>query len=205
MTGLMLKDLLIGKRYLRSLLVIALFYILMAFTMNIASMLSFLVVLFAIMFCMTTFAYDDQAKWDCYASTLPMGRSKIVRARYVVTFGGILAGSAVSTIFAAVISLVKKTELTELLPACLGSAAAGLILISFYLPMIYKFGTEKSRYVMIGAFACLGVAGYFIRNWQPSLPELSGKLLLAGALLLMVGIIIASYSVSVKIYSKKEF
>ncbi|MCI8840806.1 MAG: ABC-2 transporter permease, partial [Oscillospiraceae bacterium] len=84
MTGLILKDLLILRKTLRSYLLILAIYVAVAFAgyWSASFVGGFMMVMVA-MLPMNVFAYDKQAKWDVYGLSLPVGRTKTVAARYL--------------------------------------------------------------------------------------------------------------------------
>ena len=92
MTGLMMKDALVMRKTLRLYALFLLFYsglaVLGVFPMSMAlAMVEVIVMVLPI----SSFSYDEAAKWDRYAAVLPVGRTAVVKARYLF-----LASSCIS-------------------------------------------------------------------------------------------------------------
>ncbi|MDF2686949.1 MAG: hypothetical protein K0S55_2132, partial [Clostridia bacterium] len=64
MKGLLIKDFLISKKYMRSLFLVVAIYVIFSFTSGNMSFLSGMVTIVFAMIVITTFSYDDFAKWD---------------------------------------------------------------------------------------------------------------------------------------------
>ena len=106
MMGLMMKDLLNLRQYGKQMALVYGFYI-------VCSMMgmwdiSFFVAL-AIMIGGTTFlstlTYDDMAKWDTYALTMPIGRRDLVNSKYLLLVGSMAVNTVLSLAIAAVLQL----------------------------------------------------------------------------------------------------
>ena len=83
MLGLIKKDFLLIKANLKSMIIVFIIYLMMAFQGSFD--VTFIVPLIGIMMFMTTFSYDDFNNWNSYAVTLPNGRKNIVRAKYIAS------------------------------------------------------------------------------------------------------------------------
>ena len=95
MTGLMMKDALVMRKTLRLYALFLLFYsglaVLGVFPMSMAlAMVEVIVMVLPI----SSFSYDEAAKWDRYAAVLPVGRTAVVKARYLFLLPVLLAGAA---------------------------------------------------------------------------------------------------------------
>ena len=102
MTGLITKDFLVMRKMLRSYLLMIVVYTILAYLdfFDYSFIITFVQVALSVL-PISAFAYDEQSKWDRYAMSLPLGRSRVVGARYLfvllltlftVAFG--LAGTA---------------------------------------------------------------------------------------------------------------
>ena len=86
MTGLMMKDALVMRKTLRLYALFLLFYsglaVLGVFPMSMAlAMVEVIVMVLPI----SSFSYDEAAKWDRYAAVLPVGRTAVVKACLLYT------------------------------------------------------------------------------------------------------------------------
>lgn len=219
MTGLILKDFLVLKKTLRYYVFLMAVYALFAFTGTFTySIISGFAVMLGAMGPMSAFAYDEQARWDKFAGASPVGRKGVVTARYL--FALILLG--VGGIIAALVSLgvtwFGKAEVSvwwEPLAVSAAICLVGLLLDSVILPVIFKFGSEKSRVIsMIIFVACFGgmallsyLDGYGsldLSGLERTVAALPPAVLLAAPVVLILLLFWLSYRISVGIYLKKE-
>ena len=113
MTGLMMKDALVMRKTLRLYALFLLFYsglaVLGVFPMSMAlAMVEVIVMVLPI----SSFSYDEAAKWDRYAAVLPVGRTAVVKARYLFLLLVLLAATLA---VAAVVSLTGLVSFVGLL------------------------------------------------------------------------------------------
>ena len=92
MVGLMLKDLLTMRRYLKSLLGVCVLLGAMGFILKSPSYVSGVGGVTSFLVCMVSFSYDENAKWDAYGLTLPVTRKTCVQAKYLLSLAMVGAG-----------------------------------------------------------------------------------------------------------------
>ena len=215
MSGLILKDILVARKTIRVYALFLVFYlglsVMGAFALSFVSTFLNLLVM---MLPMSAFAYDEAAKWDRYALSMPLGRRAVVGARYLfalmLALFAVMAGTAASVI----ISMMEKEPLIESLSTVLASVAIGILFAAIILPLCYKFGPERARPYMfvvlfvpiIILFLAYRVGGARIDlSFLDTLPDtviLGGIAMLPVAALLCLGV---SYFISCAIMAKKEF
>ena len=145
MKGLIIKDLTVLKSSLKTVFIIVAVFAFMGIKSGSAYMTTFASVYAAIL-PMTCMAYDERSRFNRYAVAMPVSPRDIALSKYIT--GLILAAAA--TAIALVIALFTK--------APIGETAAGCMLIpvfyhTFMLPVMFKFGVEKSRLVvLVGVF-----------------------------------------------------
>lgn len=160
MTGLILKDLLILRKSLRSYLMVVGIYMALAFAgvWQADFVGSFVAVMVAIL-PMNVFAYDKQSKWDVYGLSLPVGRTKTVAARYLVVL--ILTGlaGAVAIVFGAAMHLAGRMEepLGQFLLSCAVFVVFTMMINAVMLPLLYRFGSERARMMLFGVMGVIAV------------------------------------------------
>ena len=153
MTGLMMKDALVMRKTLRLYALFLLFYsglaVLGVFPMSMAlAMVEVIVMVLPI----SSFSYDEAAKWDRYAAVLPVGRTAVVKARYLFLLLVLLAAAAIGLVGSILASLLAREDLGELLATLLVSMGLGLMIADIMLPVVYQLGPERARpwmYVII--------------------------------------------------------
>ena len=155
MKSLLLKDLYNISHNARSMLVVLIF---LAFAIVPTSgPIPYMVMCAALcsMMIVTTFTFDDACGWTSYALVLPVSRSRLVLAKYaalaVFCTVGILFGLAASSLGAYMTSDGIPAPL-EMLVGMLTGWAVSFGMGSTAIPLVYRFGTEKARILIIAAF-----------------------------------------------------
>lgn len=212
MRGMILKDLYNLMRYSRFLIIYIIIFGAISLGPGGSTFGSMVVVLIGTL-SVSTFSYDDLAGWEKYAVSTPVSRKKIVMAKYLVavilTVLGIVAGLLL-TLLSRIVN--PEMEILESLAALGSCALLGVLANSLIIPFVYKFGTEKSRLIMMTAYAL--PAGVIILIGQVLPPESLTALiawiensfiaLLVSIPLFCIAAICFSYVVAVKIFEAKE-
>lgn len=206
MLGLIVKDLFITKKYMRTIFAILIFYTFFCTMYSSASFLSGMVILSFSMITLTTIAYDDTVKWDKYALTMPITRTDVVFAKYISTFIFTISGALISLILAYAVTIIKRVHVTnEDLLTILVVSAIGFILISIMLPLVYKFGVEKARFLLFIVFAVPFAFVLIAKSMNLPVPsDNSINLLLKLSPFIAAVIFIISFLISDMIYKNKE-
>ena len=146
MTGLIMKDFLVMRKALKSYLLIIVLYAVMAWLdiLNYSFIITFIQVMLMVL-PITSFAYDEQAKWDRYAMSLPLGRRRVVGARYLFVLALTLCTTALGLGGTAILALVHEADSAEMLLTLEVSTTIGLLIPAIILPLCYKLGAERAR------------------------------------------------------------
>ena len=147
MTGLMWKDLLIMRKTLKSYALFLAFYgVLAVLGVFDLSFVTAMIQVIIMMLPISAFSYDELAKWDRYAMTLPLGRRAVVGGRYLFTLV-MASGAALLGLLACLALSVKggHESLVENIITVLTSLAVGLLIADILLPLCYKLGPERAR------------------------------------------------------------
>ena len=155
MTGLILKDLLILRKTLRSYLFMLIVYAGIAFTgVWSADIVGVLLVVMVVMLPMNVFAYDKQAKWDTYGLALPVGRTKTVAARYLCVLLLCLLSVGLTAILGVMLYAAGRVEEpVEFLVSCSVMGLMSVLVNAIMLPFLYKFGPERARMMFFTTFS----------------------------------------------------
>ncbi len=200
MTALIIKDfLVIKKQYLKFFVLATAFLVLNTNDLT----TTFLYVIGALL-PISAIAYDQQTNWDDYCMALPLSVEHIVLSKYVL---GILA-TGFMYVFVSILTFfsnmffIKSTPIFFTLTPFVGMLLS-IMIISFYLPFIIKFGVEKARVIIIllGALMGSGVAliAYSNRSFSLNFSNFSLLFVLIFALTFMV----CSMFLSVHLYKKR--
>ena len=206
MLGLVIKDLLVSRKYGKTLLVFLILYGIWGFFLEDATFIVSLLCVMLIMMSIATFSYDEMAKWDRYAMTMPIGRRRLVLAKYLT--GAICLGSGVlvGMVYMALYSILKPDyHLTGGLLLIAGVLVGGFLYLCVVLPLVFRFGTEKSRIMMIALIMVpiLAVVGLEKAGVSFAGIPLTTVVAIAVGIILFVPPI--SYLISCRIVAKKEF
>lgn len=206
MFGLIKKDFLLLAKTSKTLILLLLFMTLIQLPSGETSILiGTITVLFGTLV-ITTFSYDDLAKWQSYELALPIPRSQIVLSKYisacVFTLIGVLLSTCVTFIFYI---LDNIPSLQESLGAVGLTGCIVFLMVSVVLPLVFKYGAEKARLFMMLIFIlpCFGIAflyksniitkfQWFFTTFVNLLP------------LITISFVIISYFISLKILNSKE-
>ncbi|SBV92159.1 conserved membrane hypothetical protein [uncultured Eubacteriales bacterium] len=171
-----------------------------------------LLVVIGLMLPMSSMSYDDLARWDKYAAATPFGRQGIVAGKYLFALLCILGSAVLVLILMLALSLTGLMEASaaETCLTVLGCIGSALTLDAILLPLLFKFGTEKSRVILMILFAAVfggsAVVGSLTEKFSP-LPAPPSWLLASLPVtlaLIAVGGFVVSYFVSQAIFAKKE-
>ena len=211
MKGLILKDLLNLKGNIKFIL---LFIIMFGFMSslgdgNVNNFIGVIIVLCTTMI-VSTFSYDDLNKWDSYVLTMPINRNDIVLSKYLTMLIFSFIGVLVSLIVSVTIGYCKNTLIlneTLLINALILSIS--VCFGSLILPLIYKFGTERARLLMILCFLVPTLALLVFKSIlenisSPISIEIILNTLVYSLPFVAILLFVISYFISSKIYSKKE-
>lgn len=147
MSGLIIKDFLNLKKQIVPIGGFFILYLIISVISEDTSFFSGMIMIFCSIMPITALAYDDRAGWNKYALTMPVSRSMLVISKYIVALILIAAGAVVVLLFDALLGMNSGFE--SLIATCT-VMFVGVVMLSISLPLNYKFGIEKSRYVLIG-------------------------------------------------------
>lgn len=216
MTGLITKDFLVMRKALKPYLLIMALYAVMAWLdiLNYGFIITFIQVMLMVL-PISAFAYDEQAKWDRYAMSLPLGRHKVVGARYLFVLILTLATTAIGLATTAILTLAREADPVEMILTLEVSTTIGLLVPAVILPLSYKLGAERARpylyaiiFIPTIAFVLLAKADLVDLSALNRLNSLSSASIVGGAALLplagLAGLGI-SYLISCRVAAGKEY
>lgn len=205
MIGLIIKDVLNLRKHTKAYLIILIFYFAIGIANEDFSMVSSMIALIAAMMPITAMSYDERSKWDRYALTMPLSRGSIVVSKYLLGLIFLITAFIITMLFNL---LFSKIQLTENILTNLITFSAGIIIMSVIFPILFKFGIEKGRILMMlvlfaptGIILLLTKFGFEI----PIADEETIKPLLYFLPVIATALYVISYSISLFIYKKKEF
>ena len=207
MKGLLLKEFYSLRSYMKTVGTMILFVSVIAFFSNDMSYTSGITVVWITMISVTTFSIDHNVGWNQFSLTLPISTNIIVLSKYVLSAILVGLGGMISILLNVLITIIRSGYISiEMFYATAGICAVALLMIAVLLPLIYKYGVEKVRIMMLFVFVIpFGI--FMLLSWLnvplPSKETISLLLKLSPVFVLAcLGI---SYKISCGIFQRKEF
>lgn len=174
------------------------------------------------MIAISTFSYDDMAKANKYINAMPSTKKDVVREKYILAIMGIflggIAGTIVTIIVGKIINIVNPSSnvvlnYQEIITNAITWMIGLYIVQSIQIPLIYKYGSEKSRIVMIMLMILAGGVIVFVQPLISAIynminikiPQNLYTIIIGiGLVLLAIVMYIISFKISYKTYENKE-
>jgi ABC-2 type transport system permease protein len=207
MKGLLIKDLLVLRRYIKSLAGIWAVYLAFAFLGDSAGVMANFVMILCIMIPIASLSYDEQAGWNRLGASLPVSRREMVGAKYLLAILLSIAGAALTAMLWAILAFLGRASLAESLLTTGLLLVGGLIAISVLLPVVYRFGVEHSRAILAALFVLPSAIVFILYRLgvRISPSEQTFMLLAAASPLVAAAALTVSFGLSCRIFAAKEF
>lgn len=206
MKGIIIKDLLNLRNSLKTSLLILLIFSYMAYKSEDPKYLVAVFVLIISMQSISSMSYDEMAKWDIYALTMPMSKSKLVISKYILS----ILLSIIALIISATTSYffilpISNMSTTEFLLSSYLIFAIAILFISTLLPLIYKYGVEKSRLLTFVVISIPVLIGIILNQLGIKLPNENQfmNLLKISPIIISIVLFISSL-ISCRIFKNKD-
>lgn len=204
MRGLLLKDLLNLKQLLRTCLLVVAVWIVAGIAKHDSAYIGGLLTMLVIMVPFNAVAYDEGSKWDSYALALPITRRDMVLSKYALM---LLCALASSLIF-LLSGLLLGESFIPLLGMSLTFAGVGLCMTCVLLPLLFQFGVQKARVIML-LFIMVPVLAALLPGSEVIVASFFTTVFGQGQLWLLApitfGLFASSYMLSLYIYNRKAF
>ncbi len=161
MKGLLLKEIYSVKKYFK--IYIALVGLVAAIAIFVGSGMELFIAFFPCIICSSIptnlVAYDEKNRWTTYSATMPYTKFQIVSSKYMI---GLII-QAIVLLFSAFINVIhafifhtfSSASFVTVFWIIFMSSVLAILANSVFLPLVFKFGTEKGR------LAALFVTGIF--------------------------------------------
>lgn len=213
MLNLIIKDILIQKKtffYALAFYPIFIIFALQGMPEGMFTMGSFFI---SYMLIFGAFAYDERSRADLFVLSLPVKKREVVAARYLSFILFALLGCLVMTLY---IYIAKTLNMdinlgTISFSKILTNLMTIAIIFSIYMPIMFKFGSSKTKVIGTFVFAFLGVSLSAIANYLNTEKNIDlirnmpqWLAIIAPILIILISLYI-SLRVSARIYSTREF
>lgn len=216
MKGLFFKDWrLMGRQVKFMLLFILVFLVIFSATVDDVQFLSGLYTMIFVFLSINCFAYDEMCQFDKFVACTPMPLSKVVLTRYLSALSAGGAGVLLIGCVQSVILLIKKGEPASIvsnLLLLLVYFGVAVLMMSIMFPLLYKFGTNRSRLIMLLVFAVPVLLFMAATRLLPAdtlsnltLPESFLRTLPFFLVAILLLILWLSISISIRICQHKEY
>lgn len=107
------------------------------------------------MMVITSFSFDEHSKWNQYALIMPVSKKDLVAGKYIILFITTLVGAISGFLFASIGGIVfgkinlQADTFLQLLLVTLAAAMISIISGSTTIALIFQFGAEKGRLLLI--------------------------------------------------------
>lgn len=208
MLGLVYKDLMVMRRTLLLYGAMGIVYGIIAIYGDQYGMVFALMMIVSAMVPVSAISYDERSKWDKIVNTMPLSRKEVVLSKYLLA---ILLTAISSVIIFAFYMLVPEMPLEEKAVITAVMAMMAMIYQAALMPVMFKFGSEKGRTMMLAILFvptvlifAIGEMNIIDANAAISFLERNKAMipyLMAGFVLVIYSL---SMALSVKIYEKKD-
>lgn len=200
MKAMLIKDLLILKSQLKSLLAVLFVWLVISFVNGSGLFFMALTVIYGMLLPLNTIAADEKNHFERYAMSMPVTRADLALSHYALG----LLGIAALAVFGVGAGVVIGDEPGEAVAASLACSCIAVLLMSVTLPLVYKFGVERARIIAVAVYLVMFLAvGFMLDGLGIELDDLRGVFFLLP--LLSLAVLAASAGIGVGLYRKREF
>ncbi len=201
MKGLLLKDLVNLKQQTKIYIIVIAIWLAIALTSQDGSFLGGMICVLSVMLPITTLSYDEKAKWDKYALSMPVSRKQVVVSKYILALALSFTGCLIS--FAFNLFITKDANQSMLMSLMFW--AFSIVAFSVILPLIYKLGVEKGRAMILVVFLAPTVLVILLSKLNIPLPskEFLYNIKFVIPVFIIAALILSCY-VSIKIFTNKD-
>lgn len=211
MRGLLLKDFYNLLKLLKQYLIIFTGMTIWAYFMKSPILVGFYAIFINASLILSSFSYDEYARFDKYVLTMPVSREMLVREKYVLLL--ILMGSStvLGISLAGILNRMVGDEVfREIAVALLAIVCLFCISYSIVFPKIFQSGVEKARIQLVIVYLGNCVVAYGGMKAAAELnliAKMMDSVWLISCLMVLLAIagMVVSYVFSLKVIRKKEW
>ncbi len=214
MKSLVLKDLLNIGHNAKSMLFILLVFAIALIPFSGVEGYIFVCAILCSMMIVTTFSFDDNSKWTRYAMIMPVSKKESVGGKFIALAIFCAVGSLFGLVVGSIGGLISNKitldliGIGELLFLTLISWVIALIFGSMSIPLVFKFGAERGRVLLLVSFLipagiCFGVY-QLLATLGVALTDQLVFILLCCSPLLALAWCYVMYQISYRIFAKQE-
>ncbi|WP_158589594.1 MULTISPECIES: ABC-2 transporter permease [Clostridia] len=163
----------------------------------------------------TSFAIDNNSKWEQFAITFPIDRKDIVKGKFITLFLFTMIGILLSIILGSLAALIFQSDILQTIGVkeigqmIIVGISVALIFGTNSIALLLKFGAEKARMFLILGYVIPGaILIYVVDKLQELGVIFTGEKLNQFIYLLPILVIIwlsIGYTLAVAIMKKKQY
>jgi len=201
MKGLLLKDLVNLKQQTKIYIIVIAIWLAIALTSQDGSFLGGMICVLSVMLPITTLSYDEKAKWDKYVLSMPVSRKQVVVSKYILALALSFIGCLISFAF----NLFITKDATQSMLMSLMFWSFSIVAFCLILPLIYKFGVEKGRAMILVVFLAPTVLVILLSKLNIPLPskEFLYNIKFIIPVFIIAALILSCYT-SIRIFTNKD-
>lgn len=217
MVGLILKDFINLRKNVKVMATFIIIYGAMSYASQDSSFFGTVFTILCTIMTLNLYAFDENAKWDGYALTMPVSRDNMVQAKYLMMLLLTAIGIALGIFFTLLLYYTAGVgNPLSGAKSCIIGAGVAILFYCICIPLITKLGVEKAKFMLIAIymvpFTAVILLGKAAESGSFTVPRdliTLGKYLWNNIYLVMTGVLAValgiSYTISINIYRKKEF
>ncbi|MWV42528.1 ABC-2 transporter permease [Paenibacillus sp. HJL G12] len=217
MIGLLIKDFKLMQAQKNFFICIFAIAIVMAMFIEDSSFIVGFMTFIGLMFTLSTISYDEFDNGNAFMFSLPITRKDYIVEKY--GFGLVVGGGSwlLATMISVVVEVMKNSDFSlDTIMSALTMLPVMLIILAVLLPFQLKFGGEKAKVAIIGAFGVVFIIGIIIVkianllnidliSFFNNLPVISVGMLIVLAVGIPIILLLLSAKISLSVMNKKEF
>jgi len=203
MKALLIKDILNLKKQYRVLGLLFGFYLMFALAAGEPDTFSGVITMMMVLLTITSMSYDERSHWDKYALTMTVSRRELALSKYIL---GLLLSLLAFTLNLLMQKVAGSLPWMDALTVSAMLTGLALFLLAVLLPLLFHFGVEKGRILMMIVFLVPTAVILILGRGGVSLPEGPPPVWLPGvAAAALAGLMLLSLLLSFRILGSKEF
>ncbi|MEG0127480.1 MAG: ABC-2 transporter permease [Clostridia bacterium] len=159
MKGLLLKDLFVITKQLKLFLIVIPIMSLFG-----GGSMAGLAILMGAVLPMTAIAYDERSKWNEMAVMMPYSKQSLVLSKYLLGYLCMLGAAVLVLLGHSIAAMVGLQRMQGNITLLMMYLSMGMIFIAINTPILFRFGSEKGRFVFIIAMGLVAASSTFLKG-----------------------------------------
>ncbi|MEG0050303.1 MAG: ABC-2 transporter permease [Clostridia bacterium] len=159
MKGLLLKDLFVITKQLKLFLIVIPIMSLFG-----GGSMAGLAILMGAVLPMTAIAYDERSKWNEMAVMMPYSKQSLVLSKYLLGYLCMLGAAVLVLLGHSIAAMVGLQRMQGNITLLMMYLSMGMIFIAINTPILFRFGSEKGRFVFIIAMGLVAAGSTFLKG-----------------------------------------